>query len=96
VGKWDREHAGGLGSFLEAKWGGGAHHRGGPTVALLGWSCLPVRGRRGGQGRSWKGRRGALGWGGARGGDGRVERWPEEAGAGGIFMADGAGDVGSL
>jgi hypothetical protein len=38
-----------------------------------------VRGRRGGRGRSWKGRRGAPAWGGARGGDSWVEGWPEGA-----------------
>jgi hypothetical protein len=37
-----------------------------------------VRGRRGCWGQSWKGCRCAPGRGGARGGDGRVEWWPEE------------------
>jgi hypothetical protein len=96
AGKRGRDHTGELGSLLEVKWGGGAHHRGGLTVALLGWSCPPVRGQRGGRGRSRKGCRGAPERGGARGGSGRAEQWLEEAGAGGVFVVDGAGNVGSL
>jgi hypothetical protein len=35
------------------------------------------------RGQSWKGRRGEPAWGGAQGGDGRAEGWPEEAALGG-------------
>jgi hypothetical protein len=55
-------------------WGserGVSHWRGGSTVAHV---------KRGGaavQGRSWRGYRGAPTWGGARGGDGWAEGWPE-------------------
>jgi hypothetical protein len=81
---------------VAAKRGGGAHHRGGPTVALLGWSCPPVRAQRGGWGWSWKGCKGAPGRGGAQGGSDRAEQWLEEAGATGVFVADGAGNIDSL
>jgi hypothetical protein len=37
-------------------------------AALLGWSCLSIRARKGGRCQSWKGCRGAPGQGGARGG----------------------------
>jgi hypothetical protein len=61
--------------------GGEARHRGGRNqiegVGEVGGSLMRlsavVKGRRGGQGRSWKGRRGAPARGGARGGDGQLE-----------------------
>jgi hypothetical protein len=47
---------------------------------LLGRSCLPVGGRRGSRGRSWKGAEGASGQGGARGGGALTEWGPKESG----------------
>jgi hypothetical protein len=47
------------------------------TVARVERGGAAVRGRRGGRGRSWMGRRGALARGGARGGDSRAEGRPK-------------------
>jgi hypothetical protein len=56
---------------------------GGSATADVERGGATVRGRRGCQGRSWKGHRGAPMRGGAQGGDGRVGWWPEEAALGG-------------
>jgi hypothetical protein len=57
----------------------GARSSGGDSVSI---------GRRGCQGRGWKGRRGAPGWGEARGGDSWAEWWLEEVGAGEVLMVE--------
>jgi hypothetical protein len=74
--------------------GGEARHRSGRNrlggVRVVGGSptrlSAAARAERGGapmRGWTWKGRRGAPAWGGARGCDGRAEWWPEEAVLGG-------------
>jgi hypothetical protein len=52
-------------------------------VARTEWGGAVVRGRRGCQGQSWKGRRGAPTRGGAQGGAGQVDGWLEEVALGG-------------